>query len=146
MKIDYRPASDSDLSDIVKLLQNNDLPITDITNSDIQLFVGTYNNVLVGVIGIEIYSSTGLLRSLAVDDSFKKLNIGTTLINRLFNNSKLRNIKDVYLLTETAEKYFEKFNFQSIDRSNVPDIIMETQEFKEICPVSATVMHRNIVE
>lgn len=146
MDIDITPINNSDLADVIKLLNNNNLPTIDIANSSIHLFVGKYNNEIVGVIGIEIYKTTGLLRSLAVEDSFKKLKIGTKLIRKIFNHSLSNNIADVYLLTETAPDYFKKFSFDEVDRSSVPDIIMQTQEFKEICPDTAIVMHKNLIK
>lgn len=146
MDINIRKAKKSDLADIIKLLKNNNLPTVDIPDSSIQLYIGSYNDETIGIIGIEIYEKIGLLRSLAVQDSFKKLNVGTKLINKLFDQKKQNNIKDVYLLTETAEDYFTKFNFDKVDRSNIPDIIMETSEYKDICPNSAVVMHKNLIE
>ena len=146
MNLNIRKATDADLADIIRLLNTNKLPTQDISNSSIQLFTARYNDKTIGVIGIEIYDKTGLLRSLAVQDSFKKLKVGTKLINKLFDQIKQNNIKDVYLLTETAEDYFTRFNFDIVDRSNVPDIIMKTSEYKDICSDSAVVMHKNIFE
>lgn len=144
MELNIRQARKNDLKNIITLLENNNLPTADITSSSIQLFVGTYNNETVGVIGIEIYETKGLLRSLAVRDGFKKLRVGTKLVDALFNNDCMNNVVDVYLLTETAPNYFTKFNFKKVERSRVPDIIMQTNEFKELCPASATVMHKGL--
>ncbi len=146
MKITIRQAIESDMVDIISILKKNNLPTIDIPNSAIQLFIGRYNNETIGVIGIEIYESAGLLRSLAVHDSFKKLKVGTKLIEKLFDHITESNIVDIYLLTETAEDYFTKFNFDKVDRSNVPEIIMETREFKEICPDTAVLMHKKLME
>lgn len=140
MDINYRTAEVSELSEIIILLDNNNLPTADISSSDIKLFVGDYNNSIIGVIGIEIYSRIGLLRSLAVDDNFKNLNIGKTLVINLLSYCKQNYIESLYLLTETAERYFEKFGFITIDRSIVPETIKQSKEYKEICPVSAVIM------
>jgi amino-acid N-acetyltransferase len=48
----------------------------------------------------------------------------------------------LYLLTTTAEKYFPGFGFDQTPREAVPVEVQQTAEFKEICPSSATVMHR----
>ncbi len=146
MDINIRQADKADLADIIKLLDNNNLPTIDIPNSSIQLFIGSYNCSTIGVIGIEIYEKTGLLRSLAVQESFNKLKVGTKLINKLFDHIKLNNIRDVYLLTESAEDYFTRFEFEKVDRSIVPGVIMETREYKDICPNSAVVMHKNLIK
>ncbi len=142
--INIRPATNSDIKKIIKLLHDNGLPTIDIGISQVNFFIGEYQKQLVGVIGIEKYESKGLLRSLVVESSYTKLEIGKTLINQLFKYSKLNNIKDVYLLTETARMYFEKFRFEEIERTRVPEIIMKTSEFNDICPKSAVVMHKKL--
>ena len=144
MNLKIRPFKKTDLVTITNLLDHNNLPTKDILNHSIQLFVGELNKEVVGVIGIENYETAGLLRSLAVVDRFKKLKIGELLINQIFEYALLHKINNIYLLTETAHKYFEKFSFKKLDRLQVPLIITQTLEFKELCPESAVVMHKII--
>lgn len=144
MNIEFKTATNSELEEILRILKINNLPTLDIVSSSVILYTGKLNGVIVGVIGIEKYQSIALLRSLGVDDGFKKLKIGSSLVVNLFNHSNMDEITDIYLLTETAEGFFRKFDFQQIERSRVPEIIMNTSEFREICPTSATVMYKNI--
>jgi len=142
MNLIIQPAKKSDLKEITKLLLDNQLPTTDITENTVQLFVGLINNEIIGVIGLEKYKPFGLLRSLAVSDEYKNHKIGEKLIKYLFDFCFSDKIEELYLLTTTAEKYFSKFGFQKIEREKVPEVIKQTKEFKDICPVSAVVMHK----
>jgi amino-acid N-acetyltransferase len=93
---------------------------------------------------LEKYNNVGLLRSLAVTDLFKNRQVGTRLIRHIFDLCASEHIDKIYLLTTTAEKYFIKFGFLKIDRSEAPDILKQTREFKDICPVSAVLMYKNL--
>jgi amino-acid N-acetyltransferase len=61
-------------------------------------------------------------------------------VKTLIDHAKTRSIKQVYLLTETAHKYFLKFGFKDITRENVPAEIKQSTEFVSVCPVSAACM------
>lgn len=53
-------------------------------------------------------------------------------------------VTTMYLLTETAEKYFNKKNYQVITRNEVPQALFQSSEFSHVCPVSATVMKKDL--
>lgn len=144
MILKIQPATENDLKEIKSLLTVNQLPTEDINEKSVQLFISIFNNELIGTIGIEKYNQIGLLRSLAVKDEYRNQKVGEKLVNFLFDYCKGEQIRELYLLTTTAEKYFERIGFQKIDRNNVPEIIMQTREFKDICPVSAVVMHKKL--
>jgi amino-acid N-acetyltransferase len=142
MNLKIRTATNSDLKEIIALLSANHLPTIDINENSVVLFVGLVNNELIGTIGIEKYDHIGLLRSLAVKDEFKSHKVGETLMKNLFDFCKVEQITNLYLLTTTADSYFDKFGFHKIDRNIVPEVIMQTREFKDICPLSAIVMQK----
>jgi amino-acid N-acetyltransferase len=144
MNLKIRPAINVDIREIEGLLSSYLLPTIDIYESTVKLFVATYNNQLIGSIGIEKYNEIGLLRSLAVNSKYKNQKVGEGLIQYLLDYCINEKITELYLLTTTAEKYFDKFGFHKIDRNKVPEEIMQTQEFKDICPISAVVMKRKL--
>lgn len=134
----------SDLESIKTLLLDNNLPIDDLDDEGIQLFVARIGNSIVGVIGLEKYGPIGLMRSLVVRDLNKNQKIGEKLIHHLLKISHRVEIQELYLLTTTAEKYFEKFDFKRIVRELVPDSIKNTKEFADICPESAVIMKKEL--
>ncbi len=143
MKLVIQPAKSFHLVEIMKLLLNNQLPTEDINEQKIQFFVAIVNNVVVGAIGIEKYNHLGLQRSLAVNNEYRNLNIGKKLLLHLFDYCSTAKIKKLFLLTTTAEKYFYRFGFQAINRTDVPEVISNTKEFQDICPQSAVTMFKN---
>jgi len=136
----------SDLEKIKKLLFENDLPIDDIEESVVQLFVVKIDNDIIGIIGLEQYEKIGLLRSLAVQDRYNNLKIGINLVEYLLKYCKNIAICELYLLTTTSEKYFEKFDFYKLDRKNTPTIIRKTKEFSDICPMTAVIMKKKLIK
>ena len=120
------------------------MPIDDIQESKVQLFVLKIDNHIIGVIGLEQYKEVALLRSLAVQDRYKNQKIGRNLIGYLLRYCNDYKVQQLYLLTATAEKYFEKFNFYKVQRENIPDRIKNTKEFSSICPVTAVVMRKDL--
>ena len=144
MNLKIQQATERDLDAIKKLLEDNNLPTTDIHQDNIQFFIGLMDDKIMSVIGLEKYNNVGLLRSLAVTDLFKNLQVGSRLIRQIFELCASEHIDKLYLLTTTAEKYFVKFGFLKIDRIEAPDILKQTREFKDICPLSAVLMYKNL--
>ena len=128
------------LSDTISLLKSNELPFQDIDDHMDQLIVLLKSNAVVGCVGMEIYGKIGLLRSLAVDDSLKGEGYGKKLTSEILDYSKKKNLEKIYLLTTTAKTFFEKLGFVEINRNDVDIQIKETNEYKYLCPDSATNM------
>lgn len=132
---------DDHYTDEVKsILAKSKLPIDDIDLAE-QKFVGILSDgQLTGIGALETHGSSALLRSMAVIYSGQKKGVGSKLVDRLLDVGKENDIKQVYLLTETAEEFFKKKGFKRINRSDVPQEILATQEFKHLCPSTALCM------
>lgn len=135
-----RNARLTDLPRIKALLQEHDLPSED-CNEHLQHFlVYEKDKSIIAVGGGEYYNDVGLIRSIAVAASAQGEGIASLLVNALIRNMKKVTIKKVYLLTTTAESYFEKKHFLVVKREDVPLAIQQTKQFSDLCPGSATVM------
>jgi amino-acid N-acetyltransferase len=144
MNLIIKQATEREFDAIKKLLDDNNLPTTDIHQDNIQFFIGLIDDKIMSVIGLEKVKNIGLLRSLAVTDLFKNQQVGSRLIRQIFDLCASEHIDKLYLLTTTAEKYFVKFGFTKIERMEAPDILKQTREFKDICPVSAVLMYKKL--
>ena len=144
MNLIIKQATEREFDAIKKLLDDNNLPTTDIYQDNIQLFIGLIDDKIMSVIGLEKYKNVGLLRSLAVTDLFKNQQVGSRLIRHIVDLCASEHIDKIYLLTTTADKYFVKFGFTKIERIEAPDILKQTREFKDICPVSAVLMYKSL--
>lgn len=140
MRSVFSPAKPNELQTIRQLLTKNKLPTDDLSEPEVTMFCLHKGKQLIGTIGIEKYDSMGLLRSMAVIDEFKNQGFGGKILMHFLNWCQEEGIKELFLLTTTAERFFEKHGFYKIHRSSVPLEIQKTREFKDICPSSAIVM------
>jgi amino-acid N-acetyltransferase len=131
-------------SEIIRLLENCELPTRDL-NPNTSIFMGAfYDEDLVGCIGLEKIGDSGLLRSLAVDQNYRGEGIGFELTKAVLTESIKKSYSEVYLLTTDAEKFFIKAGFYKIIKENSPKAVKETKQYREICSDSAVVMKINL--
>lgn len=139
-----KPAEPFQLEEIQKLLQNSGLPYEDI-GTHLQNFLCLMNKAeIIAVGGFEIYSEVALLRSLAVVEGKRNKGSGQLIYSALIDHAKTKKIKTIYLLTETAEKFFLKNGFTKVERNVIPETIKNTHEYKKLCAESAIVLMKNI--
>ena len=136
-----RPATKNDLPGIARLLAANDLPTVGVAESLDGFIVAEDAGEIVGVVGIETCCRRyALLRSTAVESSWRGRGLGRRLVERAVSEAESRGVEALYLLTTTAETYFPSFGFSTVGRDRVPEAVRETEEFRSACPASATVM------
>lgn len=141
MELDYKLIKDAESFEAFRsLLKSSDLPADDLDyNRD--LLVGYYEgDELVGTGGLEIYGPYALLRSLSVKMGIRGKAVGTTITEYLLSEAKMRKLKGIYLLTETAHGFFLKKGFRDVHRDDVPEEVKRSEEFSKLCPASAAVM------
>jgi amino-acid N-acetyltransferase len=140
-----RPAAIEDLGDVKRLLTELDLPIDGLDQQFQEAYcVAEYEGRIVGVGGLEVYGSHGLLRSIAVWSARQGKSIGEALVRDRLAWAESKGLTRVFLLTTTTAGYFERFGFRSVGRHTVPSEIKRSAEFSSICPESATVMVRSV--
>lgn len=140
----YEQAIHSDLDAIKHLLESYGLPSSDLKDHLSNFIVAKESNELVGVGGYEMCKEYALLRSFAVNESHKGLGIAEDIFKLVEKKASNSGVKSFYLLTDTAIKYFERFNFSKCSRNNAPEIIRETKQFSELCPDTATMMYKDL--
>jgi amino-acid N-acetyltransferase len=142
--VNLRSASSADLPAVLGLLAGSNLPTAGVAENLADFLLAENDNQLIGVAGLELYGESALLRSVAVAESWRGSGVGRTLIERALAVTRERGIKDVFLLTTTAEHYFPRFGFACVDRNCVAPEIQASTEFKGACPESATVMRKTL--
>ena len=58
--------------------------------------------------------------------------------------ARSREVKALYLLTTTAEGFYTKQGYQTMDRNAVPVVVRETTEFRSICSSTAKCMLKRL--
>jgi amino-acid N-acetyltransferase len=133
-KISIRSATATDLPQIKRLLEANKLPTIGIEKCvDNFIIALSGDGSWVGVAGLEVYGKSGLLRSVVVDEHFRKMGYGRTLVESILKNARLRGLEGIYLLTETAAAYFKGLEFEVVDRRDIPEAVKASPEFTECC-------------
>jgi amino-acid N-acetyltransferase len=140
-----RSAAGSDLPAIERLLEANKLPLVGVRDAIGDFLVAERGGTLVGVIGLEIYDDRGLLRSAAVDAGERGTGVGAALVGALIETSRARGLKELVLLTTTADRWFTRFGFVTIARDDTPVAVRRSAEFMGACPASASVMRLELV-
>jgi amino-acid N-acetyltransferase len=143
--VKLRAATATDLPAVLALLERANLPVDSVVAAALPDFViAEDNGKLVGVVGLEVYRESALLRSAAVEESWRGSGVGRALIDRALARSKEKGIEDVFLLTTTAEHYFPRFGFACVGRECVPEAVRASAEFQGACPSTAVVMRKTV--
>jgi len=130
---------------VKRLLSAANLNSSDLTPEHMKHFFGTgAKENLDGVVGLELFNTIGLLRSLAVISSRRRVGLGSRLVTHAEDYARNHGIKSLFLLTETAEAFFAHRGYRHISREEAPSAIMGTKEFSEICPVNSVFMVKHL--
>jgi amino-acid N-acetyltransferase len=133
-----------DKENVLDLLNGADLPIEDLTDEKMKNFMVAKgkDNCIIGVVGVEMYQESGLLRSLAVHPAYRGKGVGRRLTRKIESLARHNGIKTLYLLTMTATDFFSKIGYEVTQRDKVPESIAKTEEFKTVCPISAVCLFK----
>lgn len=142
--LEIRPAEPAELPAIERLLGAAQLPLAGVREALPHFLIARQDGRMVGVIGMEVLGGLGLVRSAAVEPGSRGTGVGRALVERVLAEAASYRIRELYLLTTTAERWFTRFGFRHVDRADVPGPVRSTVEFREACPESAAVMMREI--
>jgi amino-acid N-acetyltransferase len=135
-----RPATRADQPTVEHLLRSLGLPTAGVAEWVERFWIADHGGKAVGVVGVEQYGQEALLRSVAVDPSWRSAGLGRALVEAALRAARAAGAREMYLLTTTAERYFPRFGFVQIARDDVPGAVRQSVEFREACPASAVVM------
>jgi amino-acid N-acetyltransferase len=137
-----RVAAPGDYAGVVRLLEAADLPTAGLKWSLPDFLVAEERGRVVGAVGLEIYGDCALLRSAVVDAGRRGSGLGRDLVESLLQRAGTRGVREIYLLTTTAENFFPRFGFARISRDVVAAPVRASEEFRGACPDSAIAMRK----
>ena len=125
----------------VTLLAAVGLPSSDLTERHLEhfLFCGP-RDAPTGLVGLELYGGDALLRSLAVAPDAQHSGLGSALLEQAEGYAHARGVRSLYLLTTTAQRFFEKHGYIAASRESCPGAIRSTSEFASLCPASSALL------
>jgi len=79
-----------------------------------------------------------------VAPAYQGQGIARRLVVALETESRLQEIDALYLLTQTAERFFTLQAFEALPREQAPAALQASAEFHSLCPASAVCMHKRL--
>jgi amino-acid N-acetyltransferase len=139
-----RPAESRDLRAILGILTDAALPTSGVASLLESFALIEISGSIAGVGGLEKRGSAALLRSLAVVPVHQGHGVAGALCDHLEGDARGMGIEWIYLLTETAERFFSRRGYVIVARDAAPPAIASSQEFSALCPESAAFMRRSL--
>jgi amino-acid N-acetyltransferase len=131
----------------VALLAATGLPVTDLTDEHLEHFFYTGpDGSPTALVGLEMYATDALLRSLVVVPDARTQGVGSAIVRHAEDYAAARQVQALYLLTVTAESFFERLGYRRIDRMQAPPSIRSTREFASLCPASSAFMIKRLYQ
>ncbi|KRD78480.1 arsenic resistance N-acetyltransferase ArsN2 [Lysobacter sp. Root983] len=139
-----RPALPSEHAAIRALLADNGLPVQDLTDADVGFLIADTDGAIAGVVGVQRFGDTGLLRSLAVHADARRSGTGGHLVAAAESAARAQGLRELVLLTQTASAFFTRRGYVAIDRASAPAAVHSSAEFQSLCPASATCLIKSL--
>jgi amino-acid N-acetyltransferase len=144
-EFDIRRAAASDLVVARKWLAAAGLPTADLTVAHMGAFLlASADGRPVGMIGLEGYAETGLLRSLIVDHECRRKGLGAQLVTALESKAAAAGMTELWLLTIDADPFFARLDYEVMQRADAPTEIQNSAEFSSLCPGDAVLMRKRL--
>lgn len=139
-------AKSRDLPTIVALLASVGLCHDDLTSDSMAHFLTILEgDEVVGAVGLQVFEGDALLRSLIVAPSHRGQGLGIRLVDGIEAHANDIGVTSLYLLTTTADRFFDRHGYDRIERASVPEAVRATTEFVSFCPDSAVCMRKRLV-
>jgi amino-acid N-acetyltransferase len=135
-----------DLIAIRALLERCGLPTSDLESARPDFAVIRENGLLIAAGALQRFGSAALLRSVAVAPDHRGRGVGKTVVSELERLARAEQISRLILLTQTAAEFFARQGYQVIERSNAPQEVQGSDEFRSLCPSTATCMAKSLPE
>ena len=141
-----RIATPEDAESICILLERSGLPTSDLTSSKPEFILAYEDAELIGAGALQRFDAVALLRSVAVAASRRGGGIGRLIVQELERLARGTNVTELVLLTQSAQRFFERQGYRAIERQSVPQAVQASEEFRSLCPTSATCMSKTLAK
>jgi amino-acid N-acetyltransferase len=140
------PATAADLEGVAALLAEASLPPAGIEEHFPAGFLVARDGAgeVVGTAGVEVYGGAGLLRSVAGAERARGRGLGERLTRAAMELAAGRGVRELYLLTTSAEGYFPRLGFARVAREEVPAALARSEQMRGACPATAVAMRRGL--
>jgi amino-acid N-acetyltransferase len=137
---ELRAATEGDLAFTRLLLEQAGLPTGDLAASKPSFTALREDGRVVAAGALQAFGSAALLRSVVVAGDRRGVGLGQAIVQELEKQAHATRVGRLILLTQTAAEFFARLGYRSIERSDVPEDVRGSEEFRSLCPASATCM------
>ncbi|MGP8033645.1 MAG: arsenic resistance N-acetyltransferase ArsN2 [Steroidobacteraceae bacterium] len=137
-------ASADELIAIRSLLESAGLPSSDLAAARPEFLAIRKDGKLAAAGALQRFGSVALLRSVVVSDDCRGMGLGGTIVIELERLASEARIERLILLTQTAAQFFARRGYQVIERAAAPADVQQSEEFRSLCPSSATCMTKRL--
>ena len=138
------PAAAQDMIAIRALLECSGLPTSDLDSVRPDFAVIREDGQVIAAGALQRFGSSALLRSVVVAPDRRDRGLGQTVVSELERLARTARVDQLVLLTQTASEFFARQGYRLIERSSAPQDMQESEEFRSLCPSSATCMAKNL--
>lgn len=133
-----------DLIAIRALLESSGLPTSDLEAARPEFAVIRESGRVVAAGALQRFGSSALLRSVVVAPDRRGSGLGRSVLTELERRARAARISQLILLTETAAEFFGHHGYRAIERRSAPQDMQASDEFRSLCPSSATCMAKRL--
>ena len=143
--VTLRSATEADARGIRVLLEGSGLPTSDLRTARPDFVIADSGGRIIGAGAVERFGSAGLLRSVAVEAQWRGSGVGSRIVQELEERARTGGISELVLLTLTARNFFERLGYRAKSREQVSASLLESTEFRSLCPASAACMAKTLL-
>ena len=137
---ELRAGDQVDLAVVRPLLEQAGLPTSDLAGSKPQFTVLFEDGRIIAAGALERFGTAALVRSVVVAGDRRGSGLGRTIVQELERVARAGRINRLILLTQTAREFFARQGYRVIKRSEAPQDVQGSEEFRSLCPASAICM------
>lgn len=140
-----RTATAQDAPRIRSLLVADGLPTSDLETAAPHFVVACdAEGHILAAGALQLFGNTALLRSVVVAREARGAGLGRRVVQDLERVARKTQVQELFLLTQTAERFFANQGFQVINRQAAPQGVQQSEEFRSLCPSSAVCMAKSL--
>lgn len=140
----FQATSTDDLNAIRALLESAGLPTSDLLSARPEFVAIREGGALVAAGALQRFGPSALLRSVVVSAERRGAGLGHAIVLALEGAAREAKIERLILLTQTAAPFFARRGYRVIERNDAPADVKGGEEFRSLCPSSATCMIKDL--
>ncbi len=141
-----RALTEADLAVIRGLLEQAGLPTSDLAEANPQFAVVREGGRIVAAGALQTFGSVALMRSVVVARDRRGVGLGRIIVQQLETIARAARVGRLIMLTLTAADFFAHQGYRVIERFDAPIDVQASDEFRSLCPASATCMMKVLAD